>query len=255
MFRHLAGLRERPLPDLEPLRQAWADRTVRPVAESGSAAALAPAADFGLRGRNYYAIARNPPYWHCVPGSIPDLLLRPQVGEKLAAIDARLALEGVRLFLHDAWRPRAVQAYFHDVWFPAHLRKSQPDLSEAELALEVRKYWSPPSRAGAPAPHSTGGAVDVALVWQDDGEPLFMGSLFDDGSPLSHLDHFELEGPWPSCSSHAEARANRRLLYWVMTQEGFCPQPHEWWHFSYGDAAWARYVGAAEALFGAARED
>lgn len=255
MFGALRNLRDRPLPDLAFLRAVWEDRRPWPINEAPGAARLVPASDYGLRGRNFYAHARNPPYWHSVPGSIPDLLVRPEVGEKLAQIDARLAQDGLSLFVHDAWRPRAVQAYFHDVWFPAHLRACRPELSEADLALEVRKYWAPPSRAGAPAPHSTGGAVDVALIWREDGEPLFMGSVFDDGSPLSHLDHFEHESPWPGCFSHAEARANRRVLYWVMTQAGFCPQPHEWWHYSYGDAAWARYVGASAAMFGAARED
>lgn len=255
MFSSLGHLRCRPLPDLAELRRAWEDRTPRPIAESGGEARLAQAADFGLRGRNYYANPRNPPYWHVVPGSIDALLLRPQVGAMLASVDARLAQDGVRLFLHDAWRPRAVQAYFHDMWFPRELQRSRPELSGAALAQEVRRYWAPPSAAGAPAPHATGGAVDLTLVWEEDGQPLYMGSLFDDGSALSHLDRFEGAGQGQAAFSDAEAQANRRLLYWVMTEAGFCPFANEWWHYSYGDAAWARVSGAAEALFGAAIED
>lgn len=255
MFHHLAELRDRPLPDLAPLRRAWEAREPKPLADSGVPATLVSAAEFGLSGRNFYAKPRNPPYWHVVPGSIDALLLRPQVGVMLASVDARLARDGLRLFLHDAWRPRAVQAYFHDDWFPKALRRQTPSLEGEALAMEVRRYWAPPSTADAPAPHATGGAVDVALVWEDDGEPLFMGSLFDDGSSLSHLDRFEGEEDSQALFSHAEARANRRLLYWVMTEAGFCPLANEWWHYSYGDAAWARMVGASEALFGAARED
>ena len=44
---------------------------------------------------------------------------------------ARLGQAGLELYLFDAWRPRAVQAYFHDVWMPQELqrlsmRRSQP---------------------------------------------------------------------------------------------------------------------------------
>ena len=96
MFGALTSLRDRPLPDLAFLRAVWEDHRPWPIKEAPGAARLVPASDYGLRGRNFYAHARNPPYWHSVPGSIPDLLVRPEVGEKLAQIDARLAQDGDR---------------------------------------------------------------------------------------------------------------------------------------------------------------
>ncbi|MEJ0059268.1 MAG: M15 family metallopeptidase [Terricaulis sp.] len=77
-----------------------------------------------------------------------------------------------------------------------------------------------------PAPHATGGAVDLTIVW-DDGAPLWMGSLFDDATSLAGTDRFERDTDDFSFS-HEEARANRRLLYWLMIEAGFSNHPDEW---------------------------
>jgi len=211
------------------------------------------ASDFGIAGRNYYAHARNPPYYARAKGAIDALLVRESVGALLAQIDSRLKPIGLQLFLFDAWRPRSVQVYFHDVWMPAQLRARRPELSEAEIAAEVNRYWAAPSESALrPAPHATGGAVDITLAW-DDGQPLWMGSLFDDATALANTDHFEQ--PFETAFSNEEARANRRMLYWVMIQAGFSNHPEEWWHFSYGDQMWAALTGRAAALYGAAEPD
>ena len=52
--------------------------------------------------------------------------------------------------------------------------------------------------------------------------------------------------------SDEEARANRRLLHWVMAEEGFEGLPDEWWHFSWGDQMWAKLAGADAAHYGLA---
>src|SRR5690606_40003770 len=104
-----------------------------------------------------------------------------------------------------------------------------------------------------PSPHSTGGAVDLTLRWRG-GESLFMGSLFADPSPVSHTAHFEaLKGRLSF--SEEEARANRRLLYWLMREAGFASNPSEWWHFSYGDQMWAKLLGWPEALYAGVEYD
>ena len=96
------------------------------------------------------------------------------------------------------------------------------------------------------------GAFDLTLVWED-GEPLFMGGLFDDASAVSHTDRFEGPGPAADFSFSAEeARANRRLLFWVMTEAGFVNYPDEWWHYSWGDQMWAALTGAPAAFYAAA---
>ena len=206
----------------------------------------------GLAGENFYAGDRNPPYWHRVEGAVEALWLRTSVAEKLLRVNARAASVGLELFLFDAWRPRAVQAYFHDVWMPRELTRRDPGLTGAALTQEVERYWAAPSQSEAsPAPHATAAAVDLTLRWKD-GDPLWMGSLFDDVTGLAHRDRFENLTPENFSFSDQEARANRRLLHWLMTEEGFAGHPDEWWHFSWGDQMWAALTGAPAAHYGLA---
>lgn len=251
MSQLLTALRDRPLPDLRAARAAKRAYGEKPIKAQGVADALVSAADFDLLGRNHYAHPLNPPYWTVIPGAIDGLWLRATVGERLARADRRLRAGGLRLFLLDAWRPRAVQAYFHDAWFPREVRARHPDWGEAQVLAEVERYWSAPSREGAPAPHATGAAVDLTLITRD-GAGLFMGSVFDEGGELAHPDRFEAVNAASATFSELEARGNRRLLHWVLCEEGFAAHPEEWWHFSYGDQMWAALTGAPEALFGEA---
>jgi hypothetical protein len=116
--------------------------------------------------------------------------------------------------------------------------------------------WVPPAPlltgADAPSPHATGAAVDLTIRWEG-GDPLWMGSLFDDASPLAHTARFDTEtGAEAFSFSNEEARANRRLLYWLMVDAGFASNPSEWWHFSFGDQMWAKLRNEPEALYAGA---
>lgn len=227
------GYRDWPIDDSDPLH---AEKLVRAEA-------------LGLSGKNYYAHDRNPPYWAAADGAIDALLVRESVGARLQEVEKRLREEGLKLFLFDAWRPRAVQAYFHDVWMPGEVRRRKPTLDDAAVRAEVQRYWAAPTDDPArPAPHATGGAVDLTIVWSD-GEPLYMGSLFDDATALAGTDRFERDTDEPSFS-HDEARANRRMLYWLMIEAGFSNHPDEWWHYSFGDQMWAIHMGKPAAVYG-----
>lgn len=253
MLSILNNLGGTPIPDLEPLRSARIGARAWPIDSTCAANAepLVDAADYGLSARNYYAHDRNPPYWLIVPGSIDRVLLRRGVAERLARIDSSLRNEGLALHLHDGWRPIEVQRFFHDEWLPAQLRKRRPDLEGEALVREVERYWAAPTvDSSSPAPHATGAAVDLTLTFFD-GEPLWMGSLFDDASALAHLDRFENEGG-DFAFSDEQARANRRVLYWTMVRAGFAPHPDEWWHYSFGDQTWAKVHGEPAALYGLA---
>ena len=216
---------------------------------------MVEASGLGLKGENFYASDRNPPYWQRVDGATSRLLLRASMGAKLAKVNARAAEAGLEIFLFDAWRPRAVQAFFHDVWMPRELQRRHPGLCGAALTEEVERYWAAPSGdENSPAPHATGGAVDLTLRWKD-GDALWMGSLFDDVTQLAGRDRFEGLGQDNFSFSDQEARANRRLLHWLMVEEGFAGHPDEWWHFSWGDQMWAALTGAPHAFYGEARMD
>ena len=255
-FGALEKLRERTIPDQDSVRarpSGW--RAKIAINRDGAAFSepLVEIRDHGIAGENFYHATRNPPYWHRVDGSVPDLLARSSVVERLARVNVRLKSAGLELYVFDAWRPRAVQAYFHDEWVPRELHRRDPSLTGDALMKEVSRYWSAPTtNDDAPAPHSTGSALDLTLRWIG-GEALWMGSLFDDASAVAHRDHFEKHAS-AMCFSVDEARANRRLLHWVMSEEDFVGYSEEWWHFSYGDQYWAGVSGAPAALYGKAKD-
>ena len=257
-FGDLAVLRETPVPDMNPVR-ARLRRPRRPPPNPDDPRFNEPLVDIaglGVEGASFYAGSRNPPYYHPAPGAITRVLVREGVGRLLIEVNARLAPVGLELFVFDGWRPTEVQAYFHDQWLPGEIRRRLPDLPESRLQREVGKYWAAPTTdPAAPAPHNTGGAVDLTLRWADSREPLWMGSLFDDASAVANLDFFEkrLAGPSRMAFSDEEARANRRLLHHLMTQAGFAPNPYEWWHFGYGERVWAQLNRAPFAFYGPAR--
>src|ERR1700754_2310320 len=221
-FGALEELRSRPIGALAAARIARKNfRTAVPIRRDNAlyGEALVDAREQGLAGVNFYFSDRNPPYWQRIEGATDKLLLRASVAEKLQQVNRRVAGAGLELFLFDAWRPRAVQAYFHDVWMPRELTRRDPSLSGARLVEEVERYWAAPSAdENSPAPHATGGAVDLTLRWKD-GEALWMGSLFDDVTALAARDRFETLSPDNFSFSDQEARANRRLLHWLMTEE------------------------------------
>jgi D-alanyl-D-alanine dipeptidase len=254
-FAALEELRNRPIGDQRQARAARKGfRTRIPIRRDNAlfGETLVEARAHGLRGENFYASDRNPPYWHRVEGATDKLLLRRSVADKLRKVDARANAAGLELFLFDAWRPRAVQAYFHDVWMPRQLQRRDPSLTGSRLTEEVERYWSAPSSdENSPAPHATGAAVDLTLRWKD-GEALWMGSLFDDVTALAGRDRFESLAADNFSFSDQEARANRRLLHWLMTEEGFAGHPDEWWHFSWGDQMWAALTGGDAAHYGLA---
>ena len=254
-FGALEDLRTRPIGDLAVARAARRGFRSRIPLERDNVLfpeAVVEAREAGLKGENFYAGDRNPPYWRRIEGATDKLWLRHSVAEKLARVNARALQAGLELFLFDAWRPKAVQAYFHDVWMPCELQRRNPALNGAALTEEVERYWAAPSEnADSPAPHATAAAVDLTLRWKD-GDVLWMGSLFDDVTELAHRDRFEQLEAENFSFSDLEARANRRLLHWLMVEEGFAGHPDEWWHFSWGDQMWAALTGAPAAHYGLA---
>src|SRR3954468_2514196 len=255
VFGTLQSLRDRPVGDQAPARAARKGFRQRiAIARDNRLFGedVVEARDVGLAGENFYASDRNPPYWQKVDGATDLLWLRRSVADKLARVNVRAGEVGLELFLFDAWRPRAVQAYFHDVWMPRELQRRDPSLTGMALTEEVERYWAAPSDSEAsPAPHATGGAVDLTLRWKG-GDTLWMGSLFDDVTALAHRDRFEDLAVDSFSFSDEEARANRRLLHWLMVEEGFAGHPDEWWHFSWGDQLWAALTGAPAAYYGLA---
>lgn len=251
-FGTLDVVRQRPMPSSAASIDAKRGYHEVAIAFGGAANAelLVDASAHGIAGQNYYSQPRNPPYYRVIPGSTTSLLVREGTARRLQAVNQLLASADLELFLFDGWRPQAVQAYFHDNWLPGEIRKRRPSISNDQLISEVQSYWAAPSTSReAPSPHSTGGAVDLTIRWRG-ADQLWMGSLFDDASPLAHTARFESQISSDGFSfSNEEARANRRLLYWLMTEAGFASNPSEWWHFSFGDQMWAKLRNEPQALY------
>jgi D-alanyl-D-alanine dipeptidase len=148
---------------------------------------------------------------------------------------------GWKIQIFDAYRPVAVQQFMVDFSFSQAV--AAKNLVETELSTiqhqeiweQVYQIWAAPSLdMQTPPPHSTGAAVDITLV-DASGKPIDMGSPIDEMSDRSLPDYYLNH-------SHPQAQiyhANRQILRRAMYKAGFCRNPKEWWHFSYGDQMWA----------------
>jgi D-alanyl-D-alanine dipeptidase len=253
MHTELVSLREKAIPSLvfaRFRRLGYRDHAIN-ASSALFREELIDIATIAIKGKNYYNRSDNPPYYESVPGSLSGLYLRASVAHKLSKVDRRLQRLGLQLFMHDALRPIEVQKHFHDTWMPARVRKRNPSFNETQVMEETERYWAKPSDTEmSPSPHASGGALDLTMIFADTGELVYMGSIFDDVCVLAHTDYFEQHGNPSQRDSDDEARANRRVLYWTMIEEGFANNPNEWWHFSWGDQMWARIVGEEAAHYG-----
>lgn len=183
-----------------------------------------------------------------VPGAMPNCLARESVLERLVCAAKKLPT-GLRLVVLDAWRPHSVQQYLFETLRHV-LQECLPNIAEQTLQHRVREFVSPPSmNPASPSPHITGGSVDVTLC-DDHGRLLPMGSDFDEVTKYSYTHHLETTNV-DDCST----RANRRLLFHVMTEAGFTNLPSEWWHFDYGNQLWAWIRDKSHATHGLIEAD
>jgi len=162
--------------------------------------------------------------------------LRATVAEMVARAQASLPA-GHRLWLRTALRTIEIQRAHYEAYFE-QLRESHPEWSYASLRRATNRVLAPVD-AKAPPGHCTGAAVDVWLL-----------------KPGGHVaDTFSPFGFWEGATTFRKgltpvARRNRLLLYETMLAAGFSNCADEFWHYSYGDAAWAVRVGAPYCIYG-----
>lgn len=144
-------------------------------------------------------------------GSLERAYLERGFAERIAQAQRLLTKrrQGYHLLIYDAARPMSVQATMYAL------------VEGTPLSI----YVAPAKRGGR---HNYGVAVDLTIV-DDKGKPLDMGSPFD---------HFGTEAHVGSEDSLVKAgrmsavvRANRRLLYSIMSEVGLRPYDKEWWHY------------------------
>lgn len=181
----------------------------------------------------------------CVRKSVADKLVRAQ----------ELLPPGKLLIIYDGYRSLDVQKSLYDHYY-SELQRFFPDQTSEWLQQETERYVTLPSEDSAhPAPHTTGGAVDVAIISVDDEnyqkrQDLLIqpkseardtaianlisstARLEDFGAPFDHGDAEASLAYYESSDGFENARDNRRLLYHLMTHVGFAPFASEWWHFN-----------------------
>ena len=109
-------------------------------------------------------------------------------------------------------------------------------LSKEEKNKIISKYVSLPIKSDTFMPlHTTGGSVDLTLVYIKNGQELDLGTEFDSFTELTQTNSYEKRG------MNKVIRNNRRILYNAMTKAGFTNLPSEWWHYDYGNRSWAYY--------------
>lgn len=164
----------------------------------------------------------------------------PWAREGVAKILAEAASKlpsGVRLGVTEAWRPLQRQMRGYDNYYN-ELRARRPDWPLSTLKRQANRFFHPYDRK-APPGHCTGGAVDVRL-FDESGKEMELAAPYDkwDGAPTY------VRG------LSAEAHRNRALLVETMLGVGFSNCLQEFWHYSFGDAAWAVRTGRASCRYG-----
>jgi D-alanyl-D-alanine dipeptidase len=128
-----------------------------------------------------------------------------------------------------------------DMYWHNYQRARDEDTGRSESTLRrmTNRFFAPPD-AKAPPGHCTGAAVDVGLLDRETERPL------DVSSPLKGWKG----APTGASGLSPQASENRRLLCHIMHSTGLSNCRTEFWHWSYGDSAWATRVGAPVAVYG-----
>lgn len=175
--------------------------------------------------------------------AINKAYVRSEVLDKLM-IAKKYLPKGITFKIWDSYRPFALQEELYNKYKSGIIKTFNLEkLDRLEQDKIISNYVSiPVEDEYLPPLHTTGGAIDLTLVKEDTLEELNMGTEFDDFSSLARTCAFEEKG------MNEEIRNNRRILYNVMIKAGFTNLPSEWWHYDYGDRAWAFYKDK-EALY------
>lgn len=178
--------------------------------------ALVPDIDLDLR----YAGAENFVGTPIDGYEAPRCYLLAPAARALARVERELRREGLRLRIHDCYRPaRAVRHFVRWANDPGDQRTKPRYYPRLDKRALLGDYISPTSG------HSRGATVDLALLAceGDACTPLDMGTPFDFFDVAAHTDSPEVT---------AAQRRDRHRLREAMARGGFRNYPLEWWHYT-----------------------
>ncbi len=167
-----------------------------------------------------------------------ETLLRKTVCEKLCQANEALLSQGLHIRVIEGWRAPFIQRRMYQ-WSWDRYSTLHPDWSEVKLKRHVNRFTAPMNNQ-VPPPHTTGGAMDLALYRGD--EPLDMISPYEQRDYHGFL--------WRARRLSDMAKHNRQVMEESLTAVGITNYPSEYWHWSYGDQGWAYRGGHAAALYG-----
>jgi len=168
---------------------------------------------------------------YCLP------YVRKSVAEALRAATRNLPAH-LELRVYTALRTLEQQAEMY--WGNYKRTKEEhPNWPESTVRRMTNRFFAPPD-SKAPPGHCTGAAIDVGLHHRETGEGV------DVRSPLEGWNGAPTTAP----GLHPESAQNRRILCYAMHSTGLSNCRDEFWHWSYGDSAWAVRVGAPVACYG-----
>lgn len=173
-----------------------------------------------------------------------EILLRTSVAESLIEVAKSLqfATYGqITLKVVDGYRALEDQKRLFDACMDEFMREN-PHASFEQVWEQVTQVVADPKLT---PPHSTGGAIDVTLVYTNSQKELDMGCPVNDTR--------EKAATW-CCDLTPEQQYNRLLLVGAMTSGGFNNLATEFWHYSIGDPYHALYNNQERAIYSSIKE-
>ena len=167
--------------------------------------------------------------------ALDKMLIRKEVLDRLILAKKYLP-ENITFKIWDSYRTLALQKELYDYYKDKLIKDyNLKDLCTEEQNKVISKFVSIPNYdIENPPLHTTGGAIDLTLIFTDTLEELDMGTHFDNFTDKAKTNYYEE-------SNNLKVRNNRRILYNAMINAGFTNLPSEWWHYDYGNRAWAYY--------------
>ena len=154
-----------------------------------------------------------------------NAILTNEAAIALSKVQDDLNKLGFSLILYDAYRPQRAVDFF--VQWSKNLNDTinkriyYPDTKKSELF-----------KLGYKSGHSRGSTVDVSIVEISSNKELDMGTVFDYFGVESHTFFDELT---------EDQKANRLLLYKIMSNNGFKNYHMEWWHYTLKNEPFQKY--------------
>ncbi|WP_163536158.1 M15 family metallopeptidase [Gracilibacillus sp. YIM 98692] len=186
-----------------------------------------------------------------IPGALNHCYVRESLVDLLEKAAIHLPT-GFQFIIWDGYRPYPVQKAIYDQYYQKITREF-PNENEQTWERRTTNFVSHPSvDPDHPAPHITGGAIDLAII-DDQKNLLPFGTAFDDFTEKANTAYYEiLKEQRPFTKQETRILENRRLLYHALTDVGFSNYHQEWWHFDYGNQWWAQNKEKNTAIYGVA---